>query len=43
MPKIQAKGEAAIQKAKDKVKQRRIELFVFYVNGRVRKRIRTAK
>ena len=43
MPKQPAKGEAAIQKAKDKKKQKKVELFIYYVNGRIRKRIQQAK
>ncbi len=43
MPKQPAKGEAAIQKAAAKKKQKQVELFIFYVNGKIHKQIRRAR
>lgn len=43
MPKQPAKGEAAVKKAQDKARQSRMELFIYYENGRIRKVMRQIK
>ena len=43
MAKPVAKGEAAIQKAAQKAKLRKVELLVWYDKGKLRKRIESAR
>jgi hypothetical protein len=43
MPKQAAKGDAAIKKAQNKASRRQMELYIYYVNGRIRKVLRFIK